>query len=123
MRTETSKTEIDLDVAGDWGFTDALEGEDLRGSAYYVIDSTAWQSYNDGYRLGLTAKAALQCDLAALDHGAAVVRDEIAFMSAVLDSFRAKPGKPCEWTDEAMRTEARTIQNELHDQTVGGRNG
>lgn len=35
-----------------FGQEDALAGKDQRGSRYFIICSTAWSAYNDGYAQG-----------------------------------------------------------------------
>lgn len=41
-----------LDTAYNFGFEDARNGEDAKGSMYYLMDSARWRSYNAGYVAG-----------------------------------------------------------------------
>ena len=77
-----------------WGKEDALEGEDVRGSAYFVIGSPAWESYNEGYRAGLAVRERL-----------AGASDEINFMHQALDSLRADVN----WNSRAGYSESERI--------------
>lgn len=72
----------DLDQAGQFGFDDALEGHNARGSEYYEFNSLCWHSYNDGYARGLTARK----NLVALN---TVQLDELEFMAQALDDLRS----------------------------------
>jgi hypothetical protein len=76
-----------VETAANYGFEDGTEGNDMRGSVYFV--GAGLESYNHAYSQGLVAKRGLQVDLAIVDAGVIVTDDEFMFMSKVLDSMRA----------------------------------
>lgn len=54
-----------LETAANYGFEDALEGEDMRGSVYFV--GAQLESYNHAYGQGLVAKQGIMADVRTLD--------------------------------------------------------
>lgn len=42
-----------------WGFEDAVQGKDQRGSAYFPIGSAKWDAYNVGYAEGAALLSAV----------------------------------------------------------------
>ncbi len=81
----SSEVVEDLDVAGDWGFTDGIEGEDARGGVYYTLGSLEWHSYTDAYTRGLEARRELACMNAQIT----MQLPELDFMAAALDALRS----------------------------------
>jgi hypothetical protein len=76
-----------VETAANYGFEDGIEGNDTRGSVYFV--GAGLESYNHAYGQGLVAKRGLQVDLAIVDAGVIPADREFMLMSKVLDSLRA----------------------------------
>jgi hypothetical protein len=88
-----------VETAANYGFEDGIEGNDMRGSVYFV--GAGLESYNHAYGQGLVAKRGLQVDLAIVDAGVIPADDELMFMVGVLDSMRANTAQyicSCGWS-------------------------
>lgn len=76
-----------MDLAHEFGLEDALQGEDMQGSVYFVGDALA--AYNSGYADGLEQRRELEGP-----------SDELAFMAGVLESLRrGKTPAECKLAD------------------------
>lgn len=94
------------DMAGRWGKEDATEGNDMRGSVYFSLNTPEYVSYNDGYQRGLIVRRLLDGE-----------SDENEFMLTALLTLKAskQASRPSQ-----TGSSDRQRQNELHEQTVYG---
>ena len=72
-----------MDLCRAWGKEDALKGEDMQGSTYFV--GAHLKAYNAGYADGLSLRAQVEGP-----------SDELVFMAGVLESLRVETGRPAE---------------------------